>query len=50
MLRLHGSNLGAHIVRNGKRVRGYPRVALAGSQDEGDGTYAPRDEDMFGAP
>ena len=28
MMSIHGVHVGAHIVRNGKRVRGYPHVAL----------------------
>jgi hypothetical protein len=29
MMSIHGVHVGAHIVRNGKRVRGYPHVAIA---------------------
>ena len=29
MMSIHGVHVGAHIVRDGKRVRGYPHVALA---------------------
>ena len=34
MMKRHGVHVGANIMRNNKRVRGYPHVALA-SQDDG---------------
>jgi hypothetical protein len=35
----HGVHVGAHIVRNKKRVRGYPHVALPPDR-------APKDDDQ----
>jgi hypothetical protein len=36
MMASHGVHVGNHIVRNGKRARGYPHVALAQPADEHD--------------
>jgi hypothetical protein len=36
MMAIHGVHVGAHIMRDGKRGRGYPHVALAQPADEHD--------------
>ena len=45
MMAIHGVHVGAHIMRDGKRVRGYPHVALAQPDEPEDGEQAWTDDE-----